>query len=54
MLTLVSPKMKRRVALGMALVYVRATFARSRDPDAALKHLQTEIFAKASWAFDVL
>lgn len=34
--------------------YVGATFARSRDPDAALKHLQTEIFAKASWAFDVL
>jgi hypothetical protein len=34
--------------------YVGATFARSRDPDAGLKHLQTEIFAKASWAFDVL
>jgi hypothetical protein len=34
--------------------YVGATSARNRDPGAALKHLQTEFFAKASWAFDVL
>jgi hypothetical protein len=34
--------------------YVGATFARNRDPDAGLKHYQTEIFAKASWAFEVL
>jgi Domain of unknown function (DUF5916)/Carbohydrate family 9 binding domain-like len=34
--------------------YVGATFSRGRDPDAGLHHYQTEIFAKASWAIDVL
>ncbi|MGZ5037309.1 MAG: DUF5916 domain-containing protein [Usitatibacter sp.] len=34
--------------------YVGATFSRNRDPDAGLKHYQTELFAKASWAFEAL
>jgi hypothetical protein len=34
--------------------YVGATFGRNRDPDAGLRHYQTEIFAKGSWTFDVL
>ena len=34
--------------------YLGATFGRSRDPDAGIRHYQTEVFAKASWTFDVL
>ena len=34
--------------------YVGATFVRNRDPDAGLRHYQAEVFAKASWTFDVL
>lgn len=34
--------------------YVGATYGRGRDPDAGYRHYQTEVFAKASWTFDVL
>jgi hypothetical protein len=34
--------------------YLGATLARSRDPDAGMKSLQSEIFAKGSIAFDLL
>ena len=42
-----------RHAIGTSF-YVGATFSRNRDADLALKHLQTELFAKASWAFEAL
>ncbi len=34
--------------------YVGATFSRTRDFDAGSRHYQTEVFAKGSWAFDIL
>jgi hypothetical protein len=34
--------------------YVGATYGRGRDPAAAYRHYQSEVFAKASWTFDVL
>jgi hypothetical protein len=34
--------------------YLGVTTGRGRDPDAAFRHYQTEVFAKASWTFDVL
>ncbi len=37
-----------------ASFYLGATFGRSRDPGAGQRYYQTEMFAKASWTFDVL
>ena len=37
-----------------ATFYLGANFARFRDPDAAVRTHQAEIFAKGSWTFDVL
>jgi hypothetical protein len=34
--------------------YVGATYGRGREPDAAYRHYQAEVFAKASWAFSIL
>ena len=34
--------------------YVGATFSRERDHDSGFKRTQAEVFAKASWSFDVL
>jgi hypothetical protein len=37
-----------------ASFYLGATIGRSREPDARLRGYQAEVFAKASWTFDVL
>ena len=37
-----------------ATFYLGANFARTRDADAGVRKDQSEVFAKASWTFDVL
>jgi hypothetical protein len=37
-----------------ASFYLGANFSRVRDPDAGVHTLQTEVFAKGSWTFDVM
>jgi hypothetical protein len=35
-------------------LHLGATFVRNRDPDAGIKGYQVEVFAKGSWAFEML
>ena len=37
-----------------ATFYLGANFARTRDADAGVRKDQSEVFAKASWTFDML